>query len=351
MALRVHPRDKASSAAASRYPDNPVLVQVWRGEQIESQHRGAWALVDASGRVLEGRGDHGASIFTRSSLKSVQALPLIESGAAQRFDFSDAEIALALASHNAEACHTQVVEAVLTRLGLDARSLQCGPQPPGDPEAELELRRAGRAPTAVHNNCSGKHAGFLALALHLGAPVESYLDPESPGQKLVRRAMLDLTGLAPEHLGMATDGCSAPTFRMPLTALATAFARVSSPEDLAPPRRAACQRMLTAVERYPHLIAGHHQRICTDIARVTRGRLFPKIGGEAVYGIGVRGAGRGLALKIDDGSTRGLHAVLVQLLRRLGFLTAEEAAALEVWEERRIRNWAGLEIGRTEVLA
>jgi L-asparaginase II len=166
----------------------------------------------------------------------------------------------------------------------------------------------------------------------------------------VRRAASELSGVEPEALGAATDGCSAPTFRMPLTALARAFARVSSPAGLAPERRAACERMLAAVAAHPELIAGNHKRICTDIARVTRGRLFPKLGGEAIYAIGVCGRERALALKIDDGGYRALHAVIVGLLRRLRLVSPEELAALEGWEERRLRNWAGLDVGHTETL-
>jgi L-asparaginase II len=203
----------------------------------------------------------------------------------------------------------------------------------------------------LHNNCSGKHAGFLALALHLGVGPGAYLEPESAGQRLVKKAVLDMSGMREEDLYVATDGCSAPTFRMPLCALATAFARVANPDGLPPLRRAACERMLDAVAKHPHLIAGHHQRICTDIARVTKGRLFPKIGGEAVYAIGVRGADRALAIKIDDGSNRGLHALIVDLLRRFDFATREECQALEAWEEKRISNWSGVEVGHTQVVA
>ncbi len=332
------------------YPDNPVLVRVVRGEAAESQHRGSWALVDADGTVLEGSGAFGAPIFSRSAVKCLQALPLVETGAAERFGYDEADLALAISSHNAEPQHTERVSRILARLELDVRHLQCGPQPPGDPEARARLKERGERFTSLHNNCSGKHAGFLALARHLGAPVERYLDPASPGQQLVRRALVEVSGVRDEDVSIAIDGCSAPTFRMPLSALATAYARVANPQGLAPARRAACERMLGAVERFPELIAGRHERICTDLARVTHGRLFPKIGAEAVYAIGVRGAGRGLAIKIDDGGARALHAVIVALLRRFGFASAEELVALEEWEERRLRNWAGLDVGRTEVL-
>lgn len=350
MATTVRPRDQASVSSSGTYPENPVLVRIWRGRAVESQHRGSWVLTAADGRVIEAAGASNEPVFTRSAVKCLQALPLLETGAAQRFGYDDAELALALSSHNAEACHTERVERLLARLGLEPRHLLCGPQPPGDPEARVRLREARQKPTALHNNCSGKHAGFLALALHLGVAPERYLEPDCASQRLVRKAVSDLTGVTPEALGDATDGCSAPTFRMPLAALATAFARVSNPEGLAPLRRAACERMLGAVAAHPELLAGHHERICTDIARVTRGRLFPKIGGEAVYAIGLRGEGRGLAVKIDDGSARGLHAVLVGLLRRFGLVSTAELAELEAWEETRLRNWAGLEVGHTEVL-
>jgi L-asparaginase II len=349
----VRPRghmDEPQTGFDPRYPENPVLVQVWRGGAVESQHRGAWVVCDSSGTAIDGLGSWKVPIFTRSSVKSMQALPLLETGAAARFGYTDAEVALALSSHNAEPCHTDLVSGVLSRLGLSVDDLQCGAQSPGDSDTRNKLRDAGRKPTALHNNCSGKHAGFLALSIHLGVPVADYLKPECASQRLIRKAVLDMTGMRDEDMYTATDGCSAPTFRMPLSALATAFARMSNPGDLPPLRRAACERMLASVAQYPHLIAGHHQRICTDIARVTNGRLFPKIGGEAVYAIGVRGQDRALAIKVDDGNYRGFNALIVDLLRRFEFATKEECAALEAWEEKRLKNWAGIEVGRTQVV-
>jgi L-asparaginase II len=339
-----------NEATGSSYPENPVIVRVRRGTEIESQHRGAWVVADSSGRVIDGAGEWARPVFVRSSVKCLQALPLLESGAAERYGFSDVEIALALASHNAEERHTQAVASLLGRLGLSASDLQCGAQPPGDPAARARLRAVGGEPTAIHNNCSGKHAGFLALALHLGAPTQRYLDPHSPGQVLVHDAVEAMSGVASGDLTTAVDGCSAPTFRMPLSGLATAFARVTNPGALQRPRREACERMVTSVAAHPEMIAGDHRRICTDLARVTRGRIFPKLGGDAVYGIGIVGADRGLAIKIDDGSNRGLHPAIVALLVRFGFLDAAESETLAAWRQASLRNWAGLEIGRTEVL-
>lgn len=163
--------------------------------------------------------------------------------------------------------------------------------------------------------------------------------------------MQDLSGCAEGELTQAIDGCSAPTFRLPLVRLATGFARLANPAGLEPARRRACEQMLRAVARHPELIAGRHQRICTELARLGGGKLFPKIGGEAVYGLGVRGRDLGLAIKMDGGATRGLHALLVRLLERFEFLPKGQLADLARWQERTLTNWAGLEVGSTEVLA
>lgn len=337
-------------AAPAVYPDNPVLVRIWRGDSIESQHRGAWVLVDSTGKVIESAGDVRARVFARSSLKSIQALPLLESGAADRFGLGDVEIALAVSSHSGESCHTQPVAKLLARLGLTVDALKCGPQPPNDAHTRADLERAGEKPSSLHNNCSGKHTGFLCLACHLGVAPERYLDPEAQVQEQVRAAVEAMTGVQPGELSTAIDGCSAPTFRMPLARLATAIARVGNPERLAAKRRAACERILEAAARHPELIAGNYKRLCTDLSRATKGRLFPKIGGEAVYVVGNRGADRGLAVKIDDGEARGLPLLVIALCERFGFLGGEESRALQAWRAGKLRNWAGLDVGRIEVL-
>ena len=337
-------------AAGEAFPDNPPLARRSRGGLPESQHRGAWVLVDRHGSILDGRGSLRAPVFARSSTKSMQALPLLESGAAERFGYSDRELALALSSHNAEACHTQGVSALLARLGLQVGDLGCGAAAPSDPEARRALFAAGESPTALHHNCSGKHAGFLALALHMGVAPADYLEPDCASQLAVRAAMKSMCDLADGEFAIATDGCSAPTYRLPLHKLATGIARIADPSDLEPERAAACQRMTAAAAAHPELIAGNHKRLCTDLARVTGGRLFPKVGAEAVYVVGVRDGDRGLALKIDDGSTDAMNQVVVELLFRLGLLTHNEYEALEPWSERRLFNAAGREVGAREAL-
>jgi len=332
------------------YPENPVLTRIWRGDHVESQHRGAWVLTDRDGSVIDGVGDFDAPVYTRSAIKSFQALPLIESGAADRFGFSARELALCVSSHNGEACHTDGVLELLRRMDLGPGALRCGPQNPADPSARRALSIADEKPTDVYNNCSGKHAGFLALTLHLGVPVERYLERESETQRCVARAVLAMAGVDESDVSFAIDGCSAPTFRFPLARLATAFARLSTPDDLAPERRSACERLLDAVGEHPEMIAGNHKRLCTALARVTGGRIFPKVGGEAVYGIGVRGLDRGFALKVDDGNYRGFNALIIDLLERFGFLHPDEVRALHAWQGQVLKNWAGLDVGRTEVV-
>jgi len=332
------------------YPDNPVVVRLYRNGEVESVHRGAWCLVDPSGTVLASAGDIEHPYFARSSIKSIQALPLFESGAAERFQYSEPEIALAISSHAGEPCHTETARRTLERLGLGVRHLRCGVHPPFDAATRDELRARHVEPSALHNNCSGKHIGFLALAKHLGVAPESYLDPESMGQSAVRRALSELAGVPEHELVPGIDGCSAPTYRLPLRALAGAFARMTNPDALAPGRRVFAQRMTGAAREHPVLISGSKKCLDTEILQASGGRLFAKIGAEAVHAIGVVGGGRGLALKIDDGGTRALHALVFGLLEALELARGIELERLSAWRETKLENFAGLEVGRIEAV-
>lgn len=335
---------------SATWAEQPVLVRLWRAAHLESQHRGAWALVDTSGALVDGYGDWNQPVFPRSATKSLQALPLLETGAAERWGMGDDELALALASHHGEPMHVARVKAVLERLGLGVEHLQCGTQPPLNSQARRELLVRGERPSALHNNCSGKHVGFLALARGLGADVAHYLDPHSPGQELVAAAVAEMSGVRQGELHVAIDGCSAPTFHLPLVRLATAIARVANPEGLGALRRSACLRLTRAAERFPELVGASTRSLCTDLLRATGGRLFPKLGTEAVYVVGIRGAGLGLAVKIDDGAYRAMNAVVIDVLQRAGQLSSAEADALDAWRAGPFKNWAGLEVGRLEVV-
>ena len=231
------------------YPDQPVLVRAHRGEHVESVHRGSWVLVDGAGAVVAGAGDYQAPIFTRSAIKCLQALPLIESGAAQRFGLDSQALALAISSHNGEDVHVRVTESMLGAAGYSQADLLCGPQLPGDPAARMRWLESGAKASPMHNNCSGKHAGFLILARHLGVAAERYLDPEADTQRAVRAAVAETTGLAPADLPFAIDGCSAPTWRLLLSALATAFARVATAGRMSAQRDAACAAWIGPARR------------------------------------------------------------------------------------------------------
>jgi L-asparaginase II len=346
----MHMNHPHSSSGSEALPENPVLVRLWRGGFVESQHRGAWCLVDSSGAVMESSGEVEHLTFVRSCIKSLQALPLIEEGAASALDFSEEELCLALASHNAEACHTGTVGGLLSRLDLSVDDLQCGPHDPGDREVRAILASEEVQPTSLHNNCSGKHAGFLALSRHLGVPTEEYLKPDGVVQSLVRSSIAEMCDLEPASLSGGIDGCSAPTYRLPLRGLAQAFARIVDPSGLSSIRRAACEEMTAAVAKHPILIAGSRGRLCTELSRVTAGRIFPKIGAEGVYALGDRSTGRALALKVEDGGRRGLHAIVVELLIRFEFLSEPEGRALASWRGQEIKNYAGLSVGKTEVM-
>lgn len=323
---------------------NPVLVQYWRGEAIESIHRGAWALVDTTGSVHASVGDPDQAVFARSSSKSFQALPLIESGAADAFGLPTESLALALASHSGEPQHEKAAQRTLDLAGLTSDALRCGPQAPMGSAADAVGSR-------ILNNCSGKHAGFLAVSQHLDADPDLYLHPDGVVQRMVRDAVIEITGADPSQVSMAIDGCSAPTFRMPLRSLATGIARVTNPAiaKLSEGRKQACLRMVHAATEHPELIAGSHQRICTDLISATEGRLFAKIGAEGVYFVGAVGADRGLAMKIDDGNVRAIYPLLIDILQRFDLITSEEVACLSQWTDPVVRNWDKQVVGHIEL--
>jgi L-asparaginase II len=333
-------------APGAGFPENPPQVEVWRGPRIESWHRGAWVLAQPDGRVVTSSGDPLQRHFARSSIKALQALPLLETEADRRFGFEAPDLALAISSHQAERQHVERALSMLARAGWSARDLRCGAQPPSDGRMKRELEQAGQAPGAEHNNCSGKHAGFLALCRHFDGDPAHYLSAEGAVQPRVARAVAEMCGLDGESLEFGIDGCSAPTFHLPLAGLAAAFARFANPGALPEARRQACQRLARAAAEHPELVAGRKGRLCTDLLKATGGRLFGKVGAEGMYVIGVVGGGLGLAVKLDDGQKRGLHALVIGLLERFELLSRAELEALAAWRAGPLTNWAGLEIGR-----
>lgn len=325
-------------------PDNPIVAEARRGSAAESVHRGAWVLVDTDGAVIDGAGAPHQPVYARSSTKSIQAIPLVTSGAAERFGVTDRELALAVSSHNGEPVHAQVAHGLLTRIGLGDDALRCGTQATAGSAAGAEGQ-------VITHNCSGKHAGFLAAAVHLGDDPARYLDPASEVQRAVREAMLTVTGADERHVDTAIDGCSAPTWILPLRSLATGLARMANPDDLPDDIAVAARRITEAAAAHPELVGGTStRRFDTQALRVSGGRLFAKGGAEAVQTIGVVGAGVGFAAKIDDGSTRPLHALTLSVLDRHGLLTDDERDGLASWMDPVRRNAAGHDIGRLEIV-
>ncbi len=305
-------------------PAAPVLVELTRGGMTESVHRGVIAVCAPDGAVVESWGDVDRPMYPRSSCKMLQALPLVESGTADRFGLDEERLALACASHNGAAIHTGRVARWLSDLGLGESDLRCGPQVPDDREAREALRAAGRAPDQICNNCSGKHSGFLTLNKALGGGPD-YVDPDHPVQRAVRDAFYEMTGDAP--MGYGIDGCSAPNFATRLRGLAAAMARMAAPrEALTGARADAAERLVAAMAAHPELVAGEG-RACTGIMRaVNRGgeiRAVVKTGAEGVFTAILPGLKLGVALKIDDGATRASESAIAALLVRLGVAEAD----------------------------
>ena len=326
---------------------NPILVEVTRGSLIESRHRGAVAVADASGRVVFSVGGIAAPIFPRSAVKALQALPLVESGAADRFGFGDEDLALACASHSGEPGHVAVVERMLASAGLDAAALCCGTHWPMSQSAAYALAKTGTA-SALHNNCSGKHAGFLCLACALGVEQADYWRPEHRVQHEVRAAIEDATGAVLGADVCATDGCSVPTWAIPLENLARGFAKFATGQGLASSRAAAAARLMRACVQKPWYVAGTG-RFCTEIMQIFGARVFVKTGAEGVYCGALPEQGFGIALKCDDGASRAAQAIMAATIARFLPMSETERAALAPFVRPVLRNWNGFEVGAVRV--
>ncbi|MGB0497673.1 MAG: asparaginase [Rubricella sp.] len=290
------------------------LAVATRGPFDESVHFGHAVVVDAGGGIVAQWGDPTATILPRSSCKMLQALPLIESGAAREAGLGTEQLALACASHQGAAIHRQRVEHWLADLGLGDGDLRCGPQVPNDKDERERLRDTGQSPCQIHNNCSGKHAGFLTLNRHLGGDAD-YVDPGHPVQKAVRAAFEEMTGETSPGYGI--DGCSAPNFATSLHGLGRAMARMAKPDGLGRVREEAARALVDAMMRHPELVAGEG-RACTRLMRAMGPRAAIKTGAEAVFVAILPERGLGVALKIEDGGTRASETAIAALLVRLG---------------------------------
>ena len=279
-------------------------------------------------------------------------MPLLTTGAADHFGFTDREVAIACGSHNGEPIHTELVASMLKKIGLGIEALHCGAHEPYGAEAALELRKRGEQPNALHNNCSGKHAGMLAVALHLGAAIDNYEKPENPVQKAIADVVSQFSGVAVTDMAVGIDGCAVPVFGITVKAMALAYARlVSPPESFGKKTRDACERIVRVMSAYPELIGGTSDRLDTELMRAAPHRLVSKVGADGVYTAGIQPSeewpqGFGIAVKIEDGDDKYARpTVVIESLRQLGVLRDESLEAVSKYAFFPVKNRRGDLVG------
>ncbi|MDZ7824241.1 MAG: asparaginase [Ahrensia sp.] len=326
--------------------NNPVLVELTRGGMVESVHRGSVAVVDASGKSLLSLGETEKPVFARSAMKLIQALPLVESGAADAYGFANKELSLACASHSSEAGHTQLAQKMLRAARLDEPDLECGAHWPlfGD-RTRLELAQSGALPTALHNNCSGKHTGFLCCAKHSGMKTSGYTRADHALQRDIVGTIENVVSekLLPDQCGV--DGCSAPTFAASLKGFAHGYARLATGVNLQLTRASAAKRLMTACMAEPWYMAGT-DRFCTRVMEIGQGRIFAKVGAEGVYIAAIPELGLGIALKADDGAERAAEMMLAGVLQKLLGEDVALGEKISSLTHRDLRNWNGILTGQ-----
>lgn len=329
------------------------LMEIWRGPTVESVHNGSIAVMNKEGVLVAFTGNPAGLTYMRSSAKPLQAIPLVEMGAAEEFSFTPAELAVCCASHAGTDLHVETVSHLQKKIGITEGNLQCGVHPPFDGDTQRQLIQENLAPQPLRNNCSGKHTGMLALAKHLSQPLESYLDLDHPVQVAILQAVKEMTGAEPV---IGIDGCSAPNFAVPLKAAAWAYARLMDPSDLPPSRNKACRQISEAMRSNPVLVSGPG-RFDTLLMEVTEGRILSKGGADGFQGLGIPagesdyGEALGVAIKIADGDLgkRALGPVSLTVLSLLGALSSEERRQLSDFDQGPSKNLRGLEVGRHQV--
>ena len=338
------PKSKSGAAA--------LLIEARRDPIVESRHRGHLCVITGADETITELGSPDTVTFLRSSGKPFQAVPLVTSGAADRFGFDEKEIAIACGSHSGEPIHVDTVHAMLQKIGLDESALKCGTHVPFSAEAARKLAVADKKPSVLQNNCSGKHTGMLALALHVGAPTGTYDQLSNPVQEQIVRTVSEFSDVPAEQIAIGVDGCGVPVFGMSVRAMAMMYARlVCMPRFLSQRARNACRRIVSAMINFPEMVGGTVDRLDTELIRVGRGRLISKIGAEGVYTVGVLPSDRwpdglGLALKIEDGDDRRARPpAVIEALRQLNVLDDNALQTLSPYAAPSIVNHRGERVG------
>jgi L-asparaginase II len=327
---------------------DPVLVEVTRGNVVESAHRGIIAVVDSDGRKVHALGDADRPVFPRSAVKALQALPLIETGAADRYGLTDGELALACSSHSGEPRHVEAAASMLAKAGRDLSCLECGTHWPSNELAARAIAAAGIEPTALNNNCSGKHSGFICVACATNVDPKGYVKPDHPVQRRIKGVFEEMMGVTLPETARGVDGCSIPTYASPLSALARAFARFGTGAGLPPDRAAAAKRLRHAVVAEPFMVAGT-RRFDTIVMQALGTKVFTKTGAEGVYCAAFPEQGLGVAVKCDDGAGRASEAVMAALIQAFVPLSDQQRAPIQGYSDKPVTNWNGIETGRLRV--
>ncbi|HMD02022.1 MAG TPA: asparaginase [Candidatus Baltobacteraceae bacterium] len=323
------------------------LVEVTRGPLVESIHSVAACAVDAHGTVVLALGDIDVPVFLRSTAKPFIAAAIVAAGTAERFALTAQELAVIAASHDGEPIHVAAVRRILAKIELPETALQCGAHAPASEAAAAALARAGEAPSALYNNCSGKHAGILAMCVHLGLGTERYLEPGHPAERRILEFCARMTGDDAEEFLLGVDGCGIPVFATSLRKAARAFARLATLREIDKTDARALQMVRAAMIAEP-LYVGGTTRFDSALLVATQGRVVGKGGAEGVHGDALVREGLGLALKVVDGARRATPPAAAALLEALGALDAGELAALEPFVRFEVRNVAGRAVGRIE---
>jgi L-asparaginase II len=326
----------------------PVLVEVTRGNLVESRHRGMVIAVDGDGKTVFSIGETDAGVFPRSACKAMQALPLMETGAADAYGFDNRALALACSSHNGEREHVELAAAMLAAAGRDLSTLECGDHWSFDQHTIIDQARTLSHPTALHNNCSGKHAGFVCACCHSGEETAGYVTYDHPLQREIRGVMESLTGAVLAHDNCGTDGCSIPTYAVPLKGLAHGFAKMATGAGLEPLRAKGSKRLIEACMAEPFYVAGT-KRACTRLMQIAPGRIFAKTGAEGVFCAAIPEKGIAIALKCEDGTTRAAEAMVAAALARFFTDEPELHAALMAQANHSMKNWNGIHVGDIRV--
>lgn len=328
--------------------DNPILVSRSRGNAIESAHRGIICVVDQNNHVIYQAGNIDQVSFTRSALKPFQVIPLIEAGGIDHFGLTLEEIAVICGSHNAEIAHVAAIRSILRKIGLDESALQCGKQPPTHRATRKKMELDGIPFDHIHNNCSGKHAGFLAYCVLKGWSIDDYLSPDHPSQQSIKQVVAEMHNLALTDLLEGEDGCSAPNFAFSIRQQAIGYKNLCDPAQFSSVRQAACNTILKAMAQYPYMVAGS-QRYCTDLMQLLAPEVIGKTGADGVYAMAFPAKKWGCAIKIEDGKMGPQYNVAQAFIQMSQLFDPQALETLKTYLEKPVLNWNKHQVGMEQV--